>query len=219
MARTLVPLSFGRLLRNCSLLQSAHEDVAAGDVGYAVAAVALLKFQRRLTNQRAKLRAERSEARVTHQHADLGDCQVGGAQQVLSSLDAAVREVLRGCLAVLRAEAANEVVLRHPGPLGDRRYVEVLGVATVHEVTRAAQVREQVSCCGHAGSSRPTPTQREHPHPFTLVMSRLLRQARTSRAGLRVRPGRARRRGLPGARAIRFRKADRRAWVPAASGC
>ena len=109
-----------------------------------LAAVALLKRRRRFTHERSKFRAERPETCVANQHADLRDRQVRGTQQILGTFDAAMRKILRRGLAVLRAETANEVILRHPGPLRDARYIEIVGVAAVHEVTSAAQMREQV---------------------------------------------------------------------------
>src|SRR6476659_5635413 len=129
MTETLALEPPGRLLRDCSLLQAAHEDVAPWNMRDPLAAVALLKGRRRLAHKRAEFRAERPEARVTDQHAHLGHGPVGGAQQVLSTLDAVVCEVLGGRLAVRRTEAADEVVLRHPGPLCNDRDIEVIGIA------------------------------------------------------------------------------------------
>jgi hypothetical protein len=61
-----------------------------------------------------------------------------------------VRKVLRGSLAVLRAEAADEVMLRHPGAFGDDGDIEVVGVTAIHEVTSATQMRKQIRRRGHA---------------------------------------------------------------------
>ena len=60
--------------------------------------VAPLELARRLADQLAEPAAERAQAGEADRVADLGDGEVGGAEQVLRALDAAFGHVRRGRL-------------------------------------------------------------------------------------------------------------------------
>jgi len=68
---------------------------------------------------------------------DLGDGQVGGPKQVLSPLDAPLREIGRRADAVGRREQALEVVLAHPRDGRQCLEAERIGVVAIRVITRA----------------------------------------------------------------------------------
>src|SRR4029078_12120286 len=86
-----------RLLLACGprLGQPPHEDEAPGDVRDALLGVPPLELARRLAHQLPEPAAERAQAREADRVADLGDGEVGGAQQVLGALDPALGDVCR----------------------------------------------------------------------------------------------------------------------------
>src|SRR5947208_2941782 len=103
-------LSCGIRARATALGQSPREYEASGDVRRAIG-VPALELARALADQRAEPAAERAETREAHREAHLGDGEVGGAQQVLCTLDATLGHVLHRRDPVRRLEQPHEVVL------------------------------------------------------------------------------------------------------------
>jgi hypothetical protein len=89
------------------------------------------------------------------------------AQQILGAFDPAPSEVTDRCLAVGGLQAADEVVLRHPGEAGEPVEVEVLGEVGVDVVSGAAEVGQQLSCDrAGRGASHPPNVRADCAHRF-----------------------------------------------------
>src|SRR5215472_13107082 len=140
---------FSRVSRS-AVTQAVHEDVAAGDPGIAVRGVARLVFGWPRADQFVESGAERAEAGEADQVADLGDGQVRRAQQVLSSLDPPVAEILRRSLTVRGGEATQKVVLRHASFGREDLEIEWFRVVAVHHIQGVSQMRYQLD--RHAGA-------------------------------------------------------------------
>src|SRR5262249_16837038 len=140
---------FSRVSRS-AVTQAVHEDVAAGDPGIAVRGVARLVFGWPGADQLVESGAERAEAGEADQVADLGDGQVRRAQQVLSSLDPPVAEILRRSLTVRGGEATQKVVLRHASFGREDLEIEWFRVVAVHHIQGVSQMRYQLD--RHAGA-------------------------------------------------------------------
>ena len=111
---------------------------------------------------------------------DLGDGQVGGAEQVLGALDPALGEVGGRGESVRRGEEPLEVVLAHPRDAGERRQVERLAVVPVGVVAGAAQVDEHVARCAECGHRREVSRRRSSASRRSRVWSRSRREAITA---------------------------------------
>ncbi len=137
---TLVVIIRRGLLRACSPGRHArHQHVAAGD-RRPLAAVRLgLEPGRRRAEELGERAAERAEAAEADQVADLGDAEVGPAQQFGRPLDPAAGEVAGRGLAVDRPELAGEVEAGVAGDPGQVVQLERLGVEPVDMITGPAQ--------------------------------------------------------------------------------
>src|SRR4051794_11052014 len=111
---------------------------------------------RRLAHELGEARAERAKRRAPDLQADLRDREVAAPQQRLRALDAPRHQVRVRRLAVRRAELAREVRARHQRLAGEHGHVERPRVLAVHQVPRAAQVREVGEILGpHTASLAP----------------------------------------------------------------
>ena len=115
----------------------------------------LAVLARRASDELAKARAERAEAREPDQEADLGDREVRGSQERLGALDPAPRQVGAGRLAVGRRECAGEVESGVAGLAGHRVEVQRLarnrdrsghGLAAARAAGRARSPSSTSSC-------------------------------------------------------------------------
>src|SRR5689334_15201381 len=105
----------GRLLPDCAVRRRArpHHQEAAGDRRRTAAADDLVAVGRGWNaDQRGEAGAEGAEAGEADQAADLGDREVGRAEQVLGAFDPATGEVGARRLAEGAAEGAREVEAR-----------------------------------------------------------------------------------------------------------
>src|SRR3954451_7175298 len=97
---------------------------------------------RALPHELREPRAEGTQRRAADRDADLSDGEVAATQQRLGALDAAGHQVAVGRLTVGAAELPGEVRRRHERSAGKGGHVERLVVVAIHQVARAAQVRQ-----------------------------------------------------------------------------